>query len=51
MRHPVTIFLHLACLVGLSASAGFAENKSACELLTKGDAEEVLGVTLQPLQA
>lgn len=48
MRHFAT---HLAPLVGLAAlsvSPAYAQNKSACELLSKADAEAVLGVALQP---
>jgi hypothetical protein len=34
--------------VAFWCSPGFAQNKTACELLSKGDAEAVVGVTLQP---
>src|SRR5271154_2739032 len=48
IRHLAT---SLALLFGLSALSGLpagAQNKTACELLSKADAEAVLGVTLQP---
>jgi hypothetical protein len=38
----------LLALVVLSGLPGYAQNKAACELLSKADAEAVLGVTLQP---
>src|ERR1700687_3729884 len=48
MRSPmivVTVLFGLCALLGLPAHA---QNKTACELLSKGDAEAILGVTLQP---
>jgi hypothetical protein len=51
MRSPATCLVLLFGLFGLSAlsgSPGYAQNKTACELLSKADAEAVLGVTLQP---
>jgi TPR repeat protein len=41
----------MVLLFGLSVLSGFpgyAQNKAACELVSKADAEAVLGVTLQP---
>jgi TPR repeat protein len=46
MRHPATRFILLFGLTVLSGSPGYAQNKAACELLSKADAEGVLGVTL-----
>ncbi len=46
MRHHLTCFVLLSGLA-LWCSPGFAQNKAACALLSKADAEAVLGVTLQ----
>jgi len=48
MRHPATRFVLLFELTVLSGLPGYAQNKTACELLSKTDAEAVLGVMLQP---
>jgi TPR repeat protein len=48
MRHPATRFVLLFGLTVLSGLPGYAQNKTACELLSKTDAEAVLGVMLQP---
>jgi TPR repeat protein len=48
MRSPATL---IAVLFGLGALSGlpcYAQNKTACALLSQADAESVLGVTLQP---
>ncbi len=48
MRH---LAIRLALLLGLAAISGgpaYAQNKTACDLLSKGDAEAILGVTLEP---
>jgi TPR repeat protein len=46
MRHSAfLVFLFGLC--ALSALPAYAQNKTACELLSKTDAEAVLGVTLQ----
>jgi TPR repeat protein len=47
MRHLATRFVLLFGLAVLSGLPVYAQNKSACELLSKADAEAVLGVTLQ----
>jgi len=51
MRNFATRLVFLFCLGVLLGSSGYAQNKSACELLSKTDAEVVLGVTLQPPKA
>ncbi|MGH9685774.1 MAG: tetratricopeptide repeat protein [Candidatus Acidiferrales bacterium] len=48
MRHPTKYFVLLVGLAVLSGSPAHAQNKTACELLSKADAEAILGVTLQP---
>src|ERR1700685_955317 len=48
MRSPAACLVLLLGLSGFSGSTGYAQNKTACELLSKADAEAVLGVTLQP---
>src|ERR1700722_10053279 len=48
MRHPVRCFVLLLGLTVLSDVPVYAQNKTACQLLSKADAEVVLGVTLQP---
>ena len=48
MRH---IAKHFVLLLGMSVLSGLpacAQNKAACELLSKADAEAVVGTTLQP---
>ena len=43
--------IRLALLLGLATLPGwpaYAQNKTACDLLSKGDAEAILGVTLEP---
>jgi TPR repeat protein len=47
MRNSTTRLVFLFCLGVLFGSPGYAQNKTACELLSKTDAEAVLGVTLQ----
>jgi len=44
-RATVIVLFGLSVLSGLPASA---QNKAACELVSKADAEAILGVTLQP---
>ena len=48
MRHFATRLVPLFGLLVLPALPGHAQNKAACELVSKADAEAVLGVTLQP---
>jgi hypothetical protein len=48
MRHLAKRLVLLFGLGVLSGLPGYAQNKTACELLSKSDAETVLGVTLQP---
>jgi TPR repeat protein len=48
MRQPAKCFVLLLGLTVVSGLPAYAQNKTACELLSKGDAEAVLGVTLQP---
>ena len=48
MRSYATCSLVLFGLAVLSGLPAYAQNKTACDLLSKADAEAVLGVTLQP---
>lgn len=48
MKHFATRLVLLFGFAVLSGLPGFAQNKAACELLSKADAEAVLGVTMQP---
>ena len=48
MRHIAKYFVLLLGLAVLSGLPAYAQNKTACELLSKADAEAVVGVTLQP---
>jgi hypothetical protein len=48
MRHFAARLVLLFALAVLSGLPALAQNKAACELLSKADAEAVLGVTLQP---
>ncbi len=48
MRHLATCLVLLFGLCVLSGLPAYAQNKTACELLSKADAEAILGVTLQP---
>ncbi len=48
MRYPSKCFVLLLGLIVLWGLPGYAQNKAACQLLSKADAEAVLGVTLQP---
>jgi TPR repeat protein len=48
-RAPIGFFILLWFVVH-SGLISFGQNKTACELLSKGDAEAVLGATLQPLK-
>jgi TPR repeat protein len=47
MRHLATRLVLLSGLAILSGLPAYAQNKAACELLSKSDAEAVVGVTLQ----
>ena len=47
MRHFVTCLVLMFGLCVLSGLPAYAQNKTACELLSKADAEAILGVTLQ----
>ncbi len=47
MRHLVTSFVLMFGLSVFSGLPAYAQNKAACELLSKADAEAILGVTLQ----
>jgi TPR repeat protein len=48
MRHPATCLVFLFGLCVLSGLPAYAQNKTACELLSKADADAILGVALQP---
>jgi TPR repeat protein len=48
MRHFATGCTLLFALSVLSGLPAYAQGKTACELLSKADAEAILGVTLQP---
>lgn len=48
MRHIAKCLVFLFGLCVLSGLPAYAQNKTACELLSKADAEAILGVTLQP---
>jgi hypothetical protein len=48
MRSPGIRLVLLFGFGVLFGSPGYAQNKTACQLLSKADAEGVLGVTLQP---
>src|SRR3984957_10576330 len=48
LRHVATFLAFAFGLGVLSSLPAYAQNKTACELLSKADAEAVLGVTLQP---
>jgi TPR repeat protein len=48
MRHLARRLVLPFGLAVLSGLPGYAQNKAACELVSKADAEAVLGVTLQP---
>ncbi len=47
-RYLATCLVFLFGLCVLSDLPAYAQNKTACELLSKADAEAILGVTLQP---
>jgi len=47
MRSLATCLSFLFGLCVLSGLPSYAQNKTACELLSKADAEAVLGVTLE----
>jgi len=51
MRNAVTCLVLLFGLGALSGLPAYSQNKAACELLSKADAEAVLGVGLQPPKA
>ena len=48
MRRFAACLVSLCGLGALSGLPAYAQNKTACELLSKADAEAILGVTLQP---
>ncbi len=48
IRHLATCLIFLFALCVLSGLPAYSQNKTACELLSKADAEAVLGVTLLP---
>jgi len=48
VRQLATCLVFLFGLCVLSGLPAYAQNKTACELLSKADAEAILGVTLQP---
>ena len=48
MRHLAACLIFLFALCLLSGLPAYAQKKTACDLLSKADAESVLGVTLQP---
>src|SRR6185312_705825 len=48
MRHLATCLVFPFGLCALSGLPAYGQNKTACELLPKADAEAVLGVTLLP---
>src|ERR1700722_9008260 len=48
MQSPAPGLVLLLGLAALPGSPGYAQNKTACELLSKTDAEAILGVVLQP---
>jgi TPR repeat protein len=51
MRHLAAYFVLLSGLCLLSGLPAYAQNKTACELLSKADAEAILGVTLEAPKA
>ena len=48
MRHPSGRIIFALGFISVWGTPLFAQNKTACELLSKTDAEAILGVTLQP---
>ncbi|NDQ58019.1 MAG: sel1 repeat family protein [Acidipila sp.] len=50
VRNLATCLVFLSGLCVLSGLPAYAQNKTACELLSKADAEAILGVTLEPPQ-
>jgi len=48
MRHLAMCLVFLFGLCVLSGLPAYAQNKTACELVSKADAEAILGVTLEP---
>lgn len=48
MRHLATCLVFLFGLCVFSGLPAYAQNKTACELLSRADAEAILGVTLLP---
>jgi TPR repeat protein len=48
MRHLAKCFVFLLGLAVVSDLPAYAQNKTACELLSKADAEAVVGTSLQP---
>jgi len=50
LRRNVSATLLAFSLTAVGSSACYAQGKQACELITKADAESILGVTLQQLR-
>jgi hypothetical protein len=48
IRHLAKFLVPVSGLCLFSGLPAYAQNKTACELLSKADSEAVLGVTLQP---
>jgi hypothetical protein len=48
MRYPSKCFILVLGFTVVLGAPAFAQNKTACQLLSKADAEAILGVTLQP---
>jgi hypothetical protein len=48
LRHVPACLIFLAAFFMLSGAPAYAQNKAACELVSKADAEAILGVTLLP---
>ena len=48
LRYLPAFLLTLTVLCVLSGTPAFAQNKAACALVSKADAEVILGVTIQP---
>jgi TPR repeat protein len=48
MRHLEACLVFLSGLCLLSSLPAYAQNKTACQLVSKADAEAILGVALQP---
>jgi TPR repeat protein len=48
VKRPAAWLMFLATFFMFSSAPSFAQNKAACALVSKSDAESILGVTLQP---